>query len=41
MARELEEAFGLGEGTHERFSAILAAEMERVIAEVKDDPLDR
>jgi hypothetical protein len=38
-AGRLAEAFGLGEDTQERFRTILAAEMARVIAEVKDDPL--
>jgi hypothetical protein len=36
---QLAGAFGLGRETEERFAAILAAEMERVIAELKDDPL--
>jgi len=38
-AGRLAEAFGLGEETEERFRAILAAGMERVSAELSDDPL--
>ena len=39
IAGHLVEALGLGEGTEERFTAILAAEMARVTGMVSDDPL--
>ena len=39
VAKRLAEALGLGEESEERFRAILAAGMERVRAELSDDPL--